>query len=149
MITYKQPIRVKVCDTYEQAATLKLIDYQNYYGEENDYSIWELKIVSQQRFIEPMPFKSISISKYVDAFDVVRLVNFLRNPQKAFNEVDKTHDSIYANHSIQLRRFPTFSTTIFNYTFYSEYNGVYFVVKSEQLTNCFPEVLTRQAINAL
>ena len=155
MITYKHPVTIKICDIYEQPATLELIDHQMRYGLDYEYSIWELKATSEERFIEPIPFKSTSIRKYIDVFDVVKLVDFLRDPKEAFNkaceeESEVNFDAgIYANSTIELRRFPLPSGVTYEYTFYSEYHGVYFAIKSEQLTNCFPEVLTRKAINAL
>ena len=155
MITYKHPVTIEVCDIYEQPATLELIDHQMRYGLDNEYSIWELKASSEERFIEPMPFKSISIRKYIDVFDVLKLVNFLRDPEEAFMEACEEESEInfdghiYASSTIDLRRIQVASGTIYDYTFYSEYHSVYFAINSAQLTNCFPEILARKAINAL
>jgi hypothetical protein len=153
MIKYTHPIKLDICDTQEHLGTLELIDHQTTSGSENQYSDWELRIVLDEPFIGPIPTNNVLIAKYTEKHDVWKLVEVLRDPQEAYRLEDMLNESLnvslsdlyYCGHNVELHRY----SNGYECLFYCEYHGIFFVVNTKELKDCFPEILTRKAINAL
>ena len=153
MITYKHPVKLDICDAQEHRGTLELIDCENTFGSENQYVDWELRVVLEEPFIGPIPTNNVLIAKYTEPAHVWKLVEVLRNPQEAYRLEDEVNKSLevnvsdlyYCGHNVELHRY----SNAYECLFYCEYHGIFFVVNTKELKDCFPEVVTRKAINAL
>jgi hypothetical protein len=161
MIVYTQPLQLDISNDLVHDGELNLIDHQHSYGPEKEYSDWELRIKTRKHLPHLMPATDVLIAKYTNKEVIAKLVEFLRDPQEMFRQEDQINEEIYETKgvnlsddlsfggAIRLNRYNFFKGTTYEYTFYCEYHAVHFSVGSYQLKDCFPEVLTRIAINAL